>query len=157
MRLRTFTAPTFGATAPLLIWNSKGQGPPRRAFGPNAIGSALTVAQALIEGNELEGYRKVIDLSADSASSWDGIPLAEARQSAEAVVEEALGAVDVPDGVKVERIVELGAAAGVLLDHHSDRLMVVGTRGQHAFGRALFGSVSQQVLHHTDDPVVVVP
>jgi hypothetical protein len=55
---------------------------PRRAFGPNAIGSALTVAQALIEGNAYEGYRKVIDLSADSVSSWDGIWLAEARQSA---------------------------------------------------------------------------
>jgi hypothetical protein len=55
---------------------------PRRAFGPNAIGSALTVAQALIEGNDLEGYRKVIDLSADSISSWDGIPLAEARERA---------------------------------------------------------------------------
>jgi Protein of unknown function (DUF1194) len=55
---------------------------PRRAFGPNAIGSALTVAQALIEGNDIEGYRKVIDLSADSANSWDGISLPEARQSA---------------------------------------------------------------------------
>jgi hypothetical protein len=55
---------------------------PRRAFGPNAIGSALTVAQALIEHNEFEGYRRVIDLSADSASSWDGISLAEARQTA---------------------------------------------------------------------------
>ena len=55
---------------------------PRRAFGPNAIGSAITVAQALIEGNAYEGYRKVIDLSADSANSWDGISLAVARQSA---------------------------------------------------------------------------
>ncbi len=55
---------------------------PRRASGPNAIGSALTVAQALIEGNQYEGYRKVIDLSADSANSWDGIPLAQARQNA---------------------------------------------------------------------------
>jgi hypothetical protein len=55
---------------------------PRRAFGPNAIGSAITVAQALIERNELEGYRKVIDLSADSANSWDGVSLAEARQTA---------------------------------------------------------------------------
>ena len=54
---------------------------PRRAFGPNAIGSALTVAQALIEGDQLAGYRKVIDLSADSISSWDGISLAEARQA----------------------------------------------------------------------------
>ena len=55
---------------------------PRRASGPNAIGSALTVAQALIEGNEYKGYRKVIDLSADSVNSWDGISLAEARQNA---------------------------------------------------------------------------
>jgi hypothetical protein len=55
---------------------------PRRAFGPNAIGSAITVAQALIEGNEFEGDRKVIDLSADSVSSWDGISLAAARESA---------------------------------------------------------------------------
>jgi hypothetical protein len=55
---------------------------PRRAFGPNAIGSAIAVAQALIEGNEFEGYRRVIDLSADSANSWDGISLAGARQSA---------------------------------------------------------------------------
>jgi hypothetical protein len=46
---------------------------PRRAFGPNAIGSALTVAQALIESSPFEGYRKVIDLSADSVNSWDGI------------------------------------------------------------------------------------
>jgi len=55
---------------------------PRHAFGPNAIGSAITVAQVLIEDNAYEGYRKVIDLSADSVSSWDGISLAEARQSA---------------------------------------------------------------------------
>jgi hypothetical protein len=40
------------------------------------------VAQRLIEDNGIEGYRKVIDLSADSANSWDGISLPEARQSA---------------------------------------------------------------------------
>jgi hypothetical protein len=55
---------------------------PRNAYGPNAIGSALTVAQALIETNQYNGYRRVIDLSADSANSWDGISLAEARQTA---------------------------------------------------------------------------
>jgi nucleotide-binding universal stress UspA family protein len=81
----------------------------------------------------------------------------EAHEHAESVVDEALAAVDVPDGVKVERIVALGAPAGVLLDHHADRLLVMGTRGQHAFGRALFGSVSQQVLHHAVGPVVIVP
>lgn len=52
---------------------------PRRAFGRNAIGQALVFGQALIETNAFEGYRKVIDLSADSANSWNGIALATAR------------------------------------------------------------------------------
>jgi hypothetical protein len=55
---------------------------PRRAFGRNAMGEALAFGQALIESNKVEGYRKVIDLSADSANSWDGISLAEARANA---------------------------------------------------------------------------
>ena len=55
---------------------------PREAFGRNAIGSALAKAEALITGNEHEGLRKVIDLSADSVNSWDDIPVEEARQSA---------------------------------------------------------------------------
>ena len=55
---------------------------PRRAFGRNAIGEALAFGQALIESNETEGYRKVIDLSADSANSWSGLSIAEARSGA---------------------------------------------------------------------------
>jgi Protein of unknown function (DUF1194) len=55
---------------------------PRRAFGRNAMGEALTFGQALIESNGLEGYRKVIDLSADSANSWSGLSIAEARSGA---------------------------------------------------------------------------
>ena len=53
--------------------------PPRRAFGRNAIGNAIAAAQALIESNAIEGHRKVIDLSADSANSWGGASIAEAR------------------------------------------------------------------------------
>jgi hypothetical protein len=55
---------------------------PRRAFGRNAIGEALAFGQALIESNDLNGYRNVIDLSADSANSWNGLSIAEARASA---------------------------------------------------------------------------
>jgi hypothetical protein len=55
---------------------------PRRAFGRNAIGEAIAFAQAMIESSEYNGYRKVIDLSADSANSWSGISIAEARASA---------------------------------------------------------------------------
>lgn len=55
---------------------------PRLAFGRNAIGSAIAVAQDEIERNAFEGERKVIDISADSANSWNGVPLALARQRA---------------------------------------------------------------------------
>ena len=53
---------------------------PRRAGGRNAIGQALVFGQSLIEANNHESNRKVIDLSADSANSWNGISLAAARE-----------------------------------------------------------------------------
>jgi hypothetical protein len=52
---------------------------PRRAFGRNAIGSALLTGKRLIEENDIEGWRKVIDFSGDSANNWNGPPIAEAR------------------------------------------------------------------------------
>lgn len=55
---------------------------PRRAVGRNAIGNALAAAQALIEGNDIQGYRRVIDFSGDSANSWGGVPIAQARAAA---------------------------------------------------------------------------
>lgn len=55
---------------------------PRRAFGRNAIGSAITYAHLMIESNNINGFRRVIDLSGDSANSWGGIPLEAARQAA---------------------------------------------------------------------------
>jgi hypothetical protein len=55
---------------------------PRRAFGPNAIGNALAAAHALIEANDFDGYRKVIDFSGDSAYSFGGMPVSQARGAA---------------------------------------------------------------------------
>jgi hypothetical protein len=52
---------------------------PRTARGRNSIGNALLAAASAITGNEHEGTRKVIDLSADSVNSWGGRTLAEAR------------------------------------------------------------------------------
>ncbi|NNK77439.1 MAG: DUF1194 domain-containing protein [Litoreibacter sp.] len=54
-------------------------GPPRRAFGRNAIGSALLKGLELIETNQIDGWRKVIDFSGDSANNWNGPPIAGAR------------------------------------------------------------------------------
>ena len=55
---------------------------PRRARGFNAIGSAIAKAQSLIEGNEINGLRRVIDISADSANNWSGVPIEVARDAA---------------------------------------------------------------------------
>lgn len=55
---------------------------PRRANGPNAIGSAIAAGHALIAGNDLEGERQVIDFSGDSAYSFGGVPVPLARAEA---------------------------------------------------------------------------
>jgi len=52
---------------------------PRRTFGSNAIGSALLAGLELIETNTYDGWRKVIDLSADSSWNPQGPTIAEAR------------------------------------------------------------------------------
>lgn len=54
---------------------------PRRAYGRNAIGAALLKGKELIDGNEFQGLRRVIDLSADSANNWNGPTIAEARET----------------------------------------------------------------------------
>ena len=54
---------------------------PRRAFGSNAIGAALLKGKDLIETNDYEGWRKVIDLSGDSARNPLGPPIAVARDA----------------------------------------------------------------------------
>jgi hypothetical protein len=53
--------------------------PPRRAYGRNAIGAALLFGKSMIESNDIEGFRRVIDLSADSANNWSGPSIEDAR------------------------------------------------------------------------------
>jgi hypothetical protein len=55
---------------------------PRRAYGYNAIGSALAAGTALIQNNQFRGTRLVMDLSGDSANSWDGVSITSARDAA---------------------------------------------------------------------------
>ena len=52
---------------------------PGSAFGRNAIGRALLDGKALIETNDHEGWRKVIDFSGDSANSYSGPAVEAAR------------------------------------------------------------------------------
>jgi len=54
--------------------------PPRLAQGFNAIGAALLKGLELIENNEFEGWRRVIDFSGDSVRNFSGPSIAEARE-----------------------------------------------------------------------------
>ncbi|MEM7488531.1 MAG: DUF1194 domain-containing protein [Pseudomonadota bacterium] len=54
-------------------------GPPRMAVGRNAIGSALLFGRDLIEGNDIDGWRRVIDFSGDTDGNSSGPPIEAAR------------------------------------------------------------------------------
>jgi nucleotide-binding universal stress UspA family protein len=81
-----------------------------------------------------------------------------AHDEAVDLIEHELDNVPVPASITVERVVTTGSPAGALLELAGPaQLLVVGTRGHGALGRAVFGSVSHQCLHHTTGNVIVVP
>jgi len=78
------------------------------------------------------------------------------KTAAEAVRDKVLAELDEP--VDVELLVDRGRPAQVLIDHARDaQMLVVGARGLGTWGRLLVGSVSTEVVHHADVPVVVIP
>ena len=85
-----------------------------------------------------------------------GGDLAEFHEAAEAALDETLRGM-VADGVAIERRVDQGAAAPVLIEESRDAdLLVVGSRGHGGFAQLLLGSVSQQCAQHAFCPVVIV-
>lgn len=56
-------------------------GPPRQAYGSNAIGNALLDGKRLIEENDIYAPRAVIDFSGDSIRNSSGPSIAEAREA----------------------------------------------------------------------------
>jgi nucleotide-binding universal stress UspA family protein len=87
-----------------------------------------------------------------------GGKLEDFRQSAEASLDETLRDVGVDeDGVAIERRVDQGTAAAVLVEEsRGAELLVVGSRGHGGFAQLLLGSVSQQCAQHASCPVVIV-
>jgi len=80
------------------------------------------------------------------------------RNDAVAMVERAIADLGDPPGRAIERVIVPGVPADALLSRAGpDRLLVVGSHGRGALGRALLGSVSHQCLHHATGPMVVVP
>jgi nucleotide-binding universal stress UspA family protein len=77
-----------------------------------------------------------------------------AQERLDALVGEVAGE---SPGVELERVVDEGPAARVLVEAAEEaELLVVGSRGHGGFAGLLLGSVSQQCAHHAPCPVVIV-
>jgi nucleotide-binding universal stress UspA family protein len=87
-----------------------------------------------------------------------GGELEDFRLGAAAALDETLREVSAEtDGVTIERRVDQGTAAAVLVEESRGAdLLVVGSRGHGGFAQLLLGSVSQQCAQHAFCPVVIV-
>lgn len=94
-------------------------------------------------------------------SSLDGgIAMADddrLRAGVDALLREVVGKLD-PEGVTPELRVEVGDAAGVLVDLSAQAsLLVSGSRGRGGFLGRLLGSVSSALSGHAHCPVAIIP
>ena len=100
-------------------------------------------------------------------SSWTGNPVvfqaddaahAETQRAAEDAVNKAIAQCGEPGpaSTSVTSVNGIVAQALVEASRESD-LLVVGARGGGGFSRLTLGSVSSQVVHHAECPVVVIP
>jgi nucleotide-binding universal stress UspA family protein len=82
-----------------------------------------------------------------------------AQEEAEQLLEKVIAAVEVPEGVHVQRevVADLQPAQALIAQSKDADMLVVGSRGRGGFTGLLLGSVSQQCVHHATCPVVVVP
>ena len=90
--------------------------PPRRAVGRNAIGAALLEALRLMEDNDIDGWRRVIDFSGDSLRNYSGPSIAAAR-------ERVLAAGVTINGLPILRPGDPGRAQGGLEARFAERIV----------------------------------
>ncbi|MGO9139889.1 MAG: universal stress protein [Streptosporangiaceae bacterium] len=101
------------------------------------------------------------------AAQWTGHPMVlpadapeveRARQAAEEMTSKALSQLSDGKPASVTVRAANGLVADELISASRDAdLVVVGSRGAGGFASLLLGSVSSQVVHHAECPVVVVP
>jgi nucleotide-binding universal stress UspA family protein len=109
----------------------------------------------------------VLAVHAVPASYWTGAPVmlpgdedkvAEIRKAAESAVAATASKLGADQPVSITVSAVNGFPAHALIDASKDSdLVVVGARGGGGFSVLMLGSVSNQVVHHSACPVVVVP
>lgn len=109
----------------------------------------------------------VITVHDVAVSAWTGNPivlppdqdeLEKIRRQVEEMVADAVTQAGQPEPPSIAVRAVIGLAGRVLIEASRDAdLLVVGSRGGGGFAHTLLGSVSQQVVQHSECPVVVVP
>jgi nucleotide-binding universal stress UspA family protein len=126
---------------------------------PAARGSVVTVPEVTVHVET--GFPGVPTMSPDVASQVVEALGAEARRQAGETAQQGVDRARAL-GLQAEVVpVDPSAPAWAALLDAAHRLgadvLACGTRGRGAFARALLGSTSSRLLHHTDVPLLVVP
>lgn len=124
----------------------------------NALGWAIKEAQAQKLSIRLVGAYTVPYISAPTIDvSYVPIDDSGVRAAVTESLKDAAEEVKA-GGVEVEAIIEIGDAAGVLVEESKQgSLAVVGSRGRGGFAGRLLGTVSSALPAHAHCPTVVVP
>ncbi|SMY11646.1 universal stress protein [Brevibacterium jeotgali] len=124
----------------------------------NALRFAIGEAKALGRSIRVVGAYTVPSVAAATIDvSYVPIDDSAVRSSVTTVLKEAAAEVKAAD-VPVEAIIEIGDAAGVLVEESKQAsLTVVGSRGKGGFAGRLLGTVSSALPAHSACPTIVVP
>lgn len=124
----------------------------------NALRFAIGEAKALGRSIRIVGAYTVPSVAAATIDvSYVPIDDSAVRASVTTTLKEAAAEVKAAD-VPVEAIIEIGDAAGVLVEESKQAsLAVVGSRGKGGFAGRLLGTVSSALPAHSACPTIVVP
>lgn len=124
----------------------------------NALRWAIGEAKALGRSIRLVGAYTIPSVTAATIDvSYVPIDDTAIRASVTATLKEAAAEVKAAD-IPVEAVIEIGDAAGVLVEESkAASLAVVGSRGRGGFAGRLLGTVSSALPAHSACPTVVIP